>query len=170
MKEKAVHAAQSVFFRKLFSLLGILFILMTPFITLHPDTFTGFSYVGIAVFNMLSSGLVLLPTLIHKFNLIGLILVSAAGNIVNTSVNYFIGYSNNTLLADNTLVLKAKGFVERFRLPAVYFLAIVPLPLDVNGLISGYIGIPYEKYITVNFLGKVTVFMIVCVGAMTFAG
>jgi membrane protein YqaA with SNARE-associated domain len=164
MEEKASSVAQSSVFRKVFSALGVLFILATPFIAFKPDSFTQFGYAGIFIFNTISSGLVILPTLAQKFNSIFLVIVSALGNILNTSVNYFVGYSSTNILSKYKSIGKIKQLLQRFGLIAVYILAIVPLPLDVNGLMSGYIGIPYKKYILINFLGKLTIFSLVIFG------
>ena len=62
----------------------------------------------------------------------------------------------------------AKKMVQKFGLIAVYILAIIPLPLDFNGLLSGYLGVSYKKYVFVNFLGKVTIFFLVAIGVFTF--
>jgi membrane protein YqaA with SNARE-associated domain len=162
MEEKAVNIVQTDVFRKMFTIIGIFFICTTPFISLNPDTFSEFSYLGVFIFNIVSSGLLILPALSAKFNIPLLITTSALGNVLNTSVNYFVGYSSTHIFSHNPLVIKAKKFIKRFGLLAVYILAIVPLPLDVNGLLSGYIGVPYKKYLLVNFLGKITIFFIVC--------
>jgi membrane protein YqaA with SNARE-associated domain len=164
MHETAEEVVQSNSFRKSFTILGVFFILLTPFISLHPDTFVALSYPGVFIFNMLSSGLLILPALSQKLNIPLLVIASALGNIVNTSVNYFVGYTSNTLFSGHKNVMKVKYFLQRFGLYAVYFLAIAPFPLDINGLMSGYIGIPYKQYILVNFLGKLTLFLLVAGG------
>ncbi len=168
MHETAEELAQSDSFRKSFTLLGIFFILLTPFISLNPDTFVALSYPGVFIFNMLTSGLLILPSLSQKLNIPLLVVASALGNIVNTSVNYFVGYTSNNLFSNHALVLKTKKLIQKFGLYAVYFLAIVPFPLDVNGLLSGYMGIPFKQYVLVNFLGKVTVFFLVVGGFLFF--
>ena len=69
----------------------------------------------------------------------------------------------------NKVFLKAKEWMKRFGLFFVYALAIIPLPLDVNGLLAGYLGVSYKKYIAVNFLGKLTIFSLVAFGIISFA-
>lgn len=169
MKQKALQVVNSDTFRKLFTILGILFVILTYFISIQPESFLALGYFGVFLFNVISSGLLLMPTLTPKMNLVFLILASALGNIPNTSVNYLVGYSSKHLFSGNTYIGMAKKFLNKFGLFAVYILAILPLPLDVNGLLSGYLGIPYRKYILVNFLGKVTVFFLVGAGIITLA-
>lgn len=167
MREKAQHLVQSKNFRRVFTGLGLLFVVLTYFISVSPQSFLKFGYPGIFVFNIVSSGLLILPIVTQKFNIFGVILASALGNIPNTSVNYLLGYSSNSMFSGNKLVNKLKELMKRFGLFAVYVLAIVPLPLDVNGLLSGYLGISYKRYILVNFLGKLTIFALTAFGVLS---
>lgn len=169
MKQKAAKLVSSNKFRTIFTIFGILFVVLTYFISIQPKSFLQFGYVGVFFFNVISSGLLLMPTLTPKMNIILLILVSSLGNIPNTSVNYLIGYSSKHLFSGNKYIGIAKTFISKFGLFAVYILAILPLPLDVNGLLSGYMGVPYKKYILVNFFGKVTIFLLVGLGIWTLA-
>ncbi|MGI8419959.1 MAG: hypothetical protein ACR2LN_04940 [Candidatus Levyibacteriota bacterium] len=102
-----------------------------------------------------------------KVNIVLVILFSALGNILNTSVNNLVGNTSNHLFSKNSLVITLKHWMERYGLLVVYFLAIVPFPFDINGLLSGYEGILYKKYLLVNFLGKVTIFTHVALGILS---
>ena len=108
-----------------------------------------------------------MPIIVQKFNLYGVIFASALGNIVNTSINYFIGYASNSMFSGNAVVEKLKNVMKRYGLVAVYLLAVIPLPLDVNGLLAGYLGFSYKRYTLVNFLGKLTIFLLVGLGILT---
>jgi membrane protein YqaA with SNARE-associated domain len=169
MQEKVKSAVATNTFQTGYKILGILFIILTYFISVSPDAFLKFGYLGVFLFNIVSSGLVIMPVLTEKFNVAGVIFFSALGNILNTSVNYFIGATSTTLFSGNQIVGKLKKFVDRFGLFAVFILAILPMPLDVNGLLSGYMGVDYKKYIAVNFLGKVVVFALAGLGVITFS-
>ncbi len=169
MKEKVKATIARDSFQKIYKILGIIFIILTFFISASPKSFLKFGYLGIFVFNLISSGLVIIPIVAEKFNIIGIVFFSALGNIPNTSVNYFIGATSNTLFSGNVIAQKLKKFMDRFGLLAVLVLSIIPMPLDVNGLLSGYMGVEYKKYIAVNFLGKIIVFALVGLGYFSFA-
>lgn len=150
-----------------YKILGVLFIILTYFISVSPNSFLKFGYIGVAVFNMISSGLIVMPILVKKLNLFGVILSSSLGNAVNTSINYLVGYSSSSMFSGNSAVNWLKDCMKKYGLVAVFILAIIPLPLDVNGLLSGYLGFSYKRYILVNFLGKVVVFFLVGLGILT---
>lgn len=160
---------KSSIFKWVFLSLGVLFVILTFFISITPDTFLKYGYFGVFIFNVVSSGLLIIPILVAKMNIFMIVLVSALGNIPNTSINYLVGNTSNHLFSHHPVVLKLKKLMEKFGLVVVYILAIVPLPLDVSGLLSGYVGIPYRQYILVNFLGKITVFALVAFGVISLA-
>lgn len=168
-KKKAGKVVKSGIFKKAFLVLGILFVILTFFISVTPDSFIKYGYAGVFVFNVVSSGLLIMPVLVKKLNIFLVILVSALGNIPNTSINYLVGNTSTNLFSHHPLVVKLKKLMERFGLAIVYILAIIPLPLDVNGLLSGYVGIPYKRYVLVNFLGKVTIFSLVVFGIINIS-
>jgi membrane protein YqaA with SNARE-associated domain len=169
VKEKAARVVKSGIFKKVFLVLGIIFIILTYFISIKPDAFLKYSYAGVFVFNLISSGLLLLPALTGKLNIFLLVFVSALGNLCNTSINYLVGNTSQNLFSNHPIIVTLKKWMERFGLLVVYALAIIPLPLDINGLLSGYVGIPYLRYILVNFLGKLTIFFLVVFGIVTIA-
>lgn len=165
----AKHVVLSRVFRRFLLIVGCLFVLLTAFLSLNPDPFLRFGYMGVFVYNLVGSGLLLIPVVSHRLNLFFLILFSALGNVANTSLNYFIGSNSTTVVTKIPHVDKAKTFLKHFGFIGVYTLAIVPLPIDLNGLLSGYLGVPYRWYIVVNFLGKVTIFLLVGLGILSFS-
>jgi membrane protein YqaA with SNARE-associated domain len=168
-KQQAGKIVKSKYFKRISLGLGVLFIILTYVISVTPQAFLRYGYFGVFVFNIISSGLLLFPILVGKFNVLLTILVSALGNIPNTTVNYLVGNTSNHLFSKNTIIVTLKHWMERFGLIVVYILAVIPLPIDLNGLLSGYVGIPYKKYILVNFLGKLTVFTLVALGVISVA-
>jgi membrane protein YqaA with SNARE-associated domain len=168
MKHHFITLIHHPLFRKVLSGIALFFVVLTYFISVTPDSFIKFGYAGIFVFNALSSGLLLIPILLEKFNLYALIFVSALGNIPNTSINYLLGATSSSLFGNNPLIGKAKLLLRKFGLVVVYAFAVIPFPIDINGLLSGYVGIPYLQYIAVNFLGKLTIFLLVGLGVLSF--
>lgn len=169
VKQALLKTASDKRFRRAYQVIGIIFVISTYFISLSPDSFLRFSYLGVLAFNAVSSGLIIMPLVVQKLNPALAVLASASGNMFNTSVNYFIGATSNTLFSGNPIVNKLKGFMKRFEWWAVLVLAITPLPLDVNGLLSGYLGIPFKKYLFVNFVGKVIIFSLIAVGVFSLS-
>lgn len=166
-KEKVRTIVIHPWFKRTFTGMSIIFIIATYFISLAPDSFLKLGYAGVFLFNAISSGLLLIPVLVKKLNLPGVVLASALGNIPNTSINYFVGTSTNSLFSKVPIITTVKNLMARFGLIVVFLLAITPTPFDVNGLLSGYLGISYRKYILVNFLGKLTLFTLVGLGMIT---
>lgn len=169
VRKKIIEIISKKQFQTVYKILGILFIGLTFFISVSPDSFIKFGYLGVVGFNIVSSGLVVIPVLVERLNIVGVVFSSAFGNAVNTSINYFIGATTHTLFSNNIVVKKLKQFMDKFGLFAVYILAIVPMPLDLNGLLSGYFRVPFKKYLIVNFLGKITVFFLVALGVITIS-
>lgn len=167
MQNKTVEIITSSKFQNIFKFLGILFIILTFFISVSPESFIGFGYIGIFIFNVVSSSFLIMPILIEKFNFFLLIFFSALGNIPNTAINYFVGASSNTLFSNNKFILKIKKFMKRYGLFGVFILSLIPFPLDINGLMSGYLGIPFKKYIVVSFMGKLLIFALVGLGIVS---
>lgn len=168
-KRKLAEIAASKPARRIMLGLGILFIILTFFIAVTPDSFLKFGYPGIFAFNTISSGLLIFPIIAKKFNIFGVVLASALGNALNASINYLVGYASSGSFAALPFVTTLKKWMKRFGLIIVYILAVTPLPLDVGALLSGYLNISYRKYILVNFLGKVTLFLLVSLGVISFA-
>ncbi|CAN5194122.1 hypothetical protein BH09PAT1_BH09PAT1_3100 [soil metagenome] len=167
MEKKLEKGVRSPLFQHVYKVLGVLFIVVTYFVTVSPNSFIKFGYIGIVVFNILSSGLLILPVLLHKFNIVGVILASSLGNVVNTTVSYLLGASSTRLFSKNKLVGALKSLMKRYGLLAVFVIGVLPLPIDINGLLSGYLEISYKKYIVVNFLAKVTTFVLFALGILS---
>ncbi len=167
-KKTAANIVKSTLFKRILFLLGILFIILTYFIAVTPDSFLAYGYFGVFLFNVFSTSLLIMPILVEKLDLWLVVFFSALGNIPNTSVNYLVGNTSKHLFSQNSFVLLLKKWMERYGLVVVYLLAIIPLPIDLNGLLAGYVGISFKKYLIVNFLGRATSFLLAGLGIWTF--
>lgn len=164
MEKKAAKIVKSTIFKRIFAVFGLIFIALTYFVAVSPDTFIGYGYFGVFLFNIFSSSILIMPVLMERLSLFGIIFFSALGNIPNTSINYLVGDTSKRLFTKNSFVVLLEKWMEKYGLIVVYFIAIVPLPIDVNGLLAGYVGIPYWQYILVNFLGRATSFLLAALG------
>jgi membrane protein YqaA with SNARE-associated domain len=167
-KKTAAKIVKSTIFKRIFLFLCILFIILTYFIAVTPDSFIAYGYAGVFFFNVFSSSILIMPILVEKMNLFWVVIVSALGNIPNTSINYLVGNTSKRFFSNNPIILLLKKWMVKYGLIVVYIIAIIPLPIDVNGLMAGYIDIPYKKYIAVNFLGRATSFLLAGLGVWTF--
>lgn len=167
-KKEAAKVVKNPIFKKIFIGLGIIFIILTYFISITPDSFIAYGYFGVFLYNIFASSILIMPILVEKLNLFWVIIFSALGNIPNTSINYLVGATSKRLFSNNSIVLLLKKWMVKYGLIVVYIVAIIPLPIDVNGLMAGYIGISYKKYIIVNFLGRCTSFLLAGLGVWTF--
>lgn len=167
-KKTAAKVVKSTAFKRIFLLLGILFIILTYFISVTPDSFLVYGYYGVFFYNLFASSVLIMPVLVERMDLFGVVFVSALGNVPNTSINYLVGSTSKRFFISNPLVLLLKKWMERYGLIMVYLIAIIPLPIDVNGLMAGYIGIPFRHYLLANFLGRTTSFLLAGLGVWTF--
>ncbi len=169
-KKSAAQVVKSPVFKLIASVFGIIFLILTFFITLAPDTFSGYGYLGIFLFNIFNTSILIMPILLERFDLWGIVFFSALGNIPNTSVNYLVGDTSKRLFPHNSVITLLKKWMhKKYGLIVVYLIAIIPLPIDINGLLAGYVGIPFKWYILVNFLGRATSFLLAGLGVWTFA-
>lgn len=167
-KKTAAKVVKSSAFKRIFFLLCILFIILTYFISVTPDSFLVYGYFGVFLFNIFATSILIMPILVERLDLFWVVFFSALGNIPNTSINYLVGNTSKRFFSTNSFVLLLKKWMERYGLLVVYLIAIVPLPIDINGLMAGYIGIPFKQYLLVNFLGRATSFLLAGLGVWTF--
>lgn len=160
--------AQNQYFRWTYTGLAVVFVILAPFISLKPDQFSKFGYLGVVVFNVLGSGLLIIGTLVHKMNWVLLILCCGLGNMVNTSINFLVGKSSQTMFHKLSVMDRIKKLMQKFQSAVIFILAVIPLPIDLNGLLAGYLNINYPKYLLINFLGKLTTFFLVATLSIWF--
>lgn len=69
MREKIIAEIATERFQNIYKIIGILFIGVTFFIFVAPDAFLKFRYAGVMVFNMISSGMVVIPVLVKNWKI-----------------------------------------------------------------------------------------------------
>jgi membrane protein YqaA with SNARE-associated domain len=168
-KKTVAMIVKSTIFQRIFFAFAIFFIVLTYFISVTPDSFLVYGYFGVFLYNIFSTSLLIMPILVDRMDLFGIIFFSALGNVPNTSINYLVGNTSKNLYAHNKYATLLKHWMRKYGVIVVYLVAIVPLPVDINGLLAGYVGIPFKKYIVVNFLGRATSFLLAGLGIWTFS-
>lgn len=160
MNKKLLGVIQSRNFKLIMFILSSLFLLFTIFLAFRPEPFLKFGYLGVFVFNIFSSGLFLMPSLIGKMNLFMLSLVCAFGMSINESINWIMGTSSNIILKESSFEKKIETLVRKYETSAIFFLALIPFPFDVVGIIAGRLNITYPRFITPIFFARVIRFLL----------
>lgn len=160
MKEKLRILFKSRAFKFTSLILSTTFLVFTFFIAFNPEPFLKFGYLGLFIFNIFSSGLFLLPTLIGKMNLLALVLVSALGMSVNESINWIMGSSSDVLIKESSFEKRIESMIRRYEFPTIFFLALIPFPFDIVGIVAGRLNISYLRFIIPILLARILRFLI----------
>ena len=165
-RKKILQIIKSPWFQKTTAILGLVFMILTGVIIIDPTPFLRFSYLGIFVFNMFGgSGMFLIPTLVGKsFHPILIAAASAAGMGLNDTVSWFIGSFGHKYIPHSPKVRRIEEVITKFGVIALFIWSMIPFPYDLIGLISGYLGFSYKKFIIPTFLGKFIRFTLIGYG------
>lgn len=163
-EELLIKFFKSKNFKKFTLFLGVLFLLLTFVIYLDPKPFLRFGYFGIFVFNLVGPGTLLAPFLFQYFGLIGVALASASGMAINDSVSWLIGSNSDVVLPRSDKVARIRNSLSKFGPLALFFWSLIPFPYDLIGLLAGYLGFSYSRYIIPTFLGKFIRFLLLGAG------
>lgn len=140
--------------KKALFFLGIAALIMSALVSLRPAPFLKFGLVGIFVFNALGAGSLLNLTLVPHYNLLALAVISSCGMALNDSLSWIIGRSGEAVIPASPKVTRLKDSITKYGVFALFFWSLIPFPYDLVGILAGYIGMPYKRYILPTFLGK----------------
>ena len=147
---------------KIFTLtISIAFFISAFFIKIDSSIFNTWGYFGIFIFNIFSSGILLIPLLIDQVNPIVLVTISALGMSLNESLNWYIGYVSNEFIKESTFEKKIEKILEKYQYYAIFILALIPFPFDMIGTFSGRLNIPYLKYLITIFSARIVRFTLI---------
>ena len=155
---------QSNKFKKIGFFLGILFLILTVFISYKPEPFLKFGYVGVFIFNLFGPGTFLIPTLAQHMSVFWLALASSVGMSFNDSISWLIGSYGITVIPRSKRVIQIEKSLEKYGFLFLFFWSAMPIPYDLVGLITGYLGYPYKKFIVPSVIGKFTRFILLGYG------
>ncbi len=169
-KEKLVKIFQSKTFKKVTLILGILFLVLTGLISFKPDPFLRFGYLGVFVFNLFGAGTILVFSLARHMNILGLAFFTALGMAFNDSVAWLIGNSGETIIPRSKKTQRIESTVQRYGIFALFVWSLLPIPYDIIGLVAGYLGVSYKRYIIPTFLGKFIRMILIGLGMVLYFG
>lgn len=170
MKEKLAKLFQSNRSKKIIFILGIIFLVLTLFISLDPRPFLRFGYIGVFIFNLFGAGTLLVIPLARHMNIVGLAFASALGMAFNDSVSWLVGRSGDAVIPRSKKVEGIEKSIHRFGSVALFFWSLIPIPYDIIGFIAGYLEFPYKSFIIPTFLGKFVRFILLGSGVVAFFG
>lgn len=147
-------------FKRIIFVAGSLFLVATIVISADPEPFLAFGYVGVFVFNLIGPGTLLVPILARHMNVVLLAVASASGMVLNDSVSWVVGRSGDVVVPRSKKVENLERQLRRYGPVALFFWSLAPVPYDVIGLVTGYLGFPYRRVILPMFLGKFLRFLI----------
>jgi len=167
-KKQIVDFFSSKTFKRVTFVLGILFLVLTVFISFKQESFLRFGYLGIFAFNLFGPGTLLIFSLANHFNIYGLAFVSAIGMAFNDSVAWIIGNSGTAVIEKSRKLKTIEKTVQKYGVLALFIWSIIPFPYDLVGFVAGYLGLPYKKYILPTFLGKFIRIILLGFGIVSF--
>ena len=117
--------------------LGLTFMVGTVFITIDPQPFVKFGYLGVFIYNLFGIGTIIVPLLANQMNIYLLAFVSAWGNTFNDSVSYIVGKSADDLISKHKHAAKVQENLERYGVFYLFFFSLIPFPYDFIGGVVG---------------------------------
>ena len=130
-------------------------------------------YLGSFLISLVANGTIILPmpgiivlfALGATFNpwLIGI--TAGTGGAIGELTGYAAGFSGRGILRNNSLYIRAVGWVRKWGIWVVLLFTVTPLPLDVVGIAAGALRFPIWKFLLVCALGKTILYT-----GMAFAG
>lgn len=132
--------------------------------------FSQYGYLGVFLVSLFGNATVLMPLpILGSITVIGSALhplfvglVASIGAALGESVGYFLGMGGSLVIENNKNYQKAKSYIDRYGVWAIFILALFPNPLfDLAGLMAGASNITYRKFFLAVWTGtfiKYTVF------------
>lgn len=170
MKIHLSRLFQSKRFKQITFVLGVVFLLLTLFISLDPTPFLKFGYLGVFIFNLFGAGTLLFLPLARHMNIVGLAFVSALGMAFNDSVSWIVGRSGDEIVPRSKKVEKVEKSIQKYGTLALFFWSLIPVPYDIVGFIAGYLEFPYKSFILPTFFGKFVRFLLLGSGILAVFG
>lgn len=124
---------------------------------------TGYGLIGLFLFSVIGNATVFLPAPViltafvagAVFHPLLVALVISFGASIGELTGYLAGYGGESIIQKDLRMLRARKWVEKFGLWAVFVLAVIPNPFfDLAGIVAGATETPISKYFIVVWIGK----------------
>ncbi len=167
LNKKIVYFLQSKTRKRITFFIGIILLLVTGLIAISPEPFLKFGYPGVFVMCALGGSSLLLIPLASHFNIYVLAFAGASGMAINDSIAWIIGNSGKAVVDRSVKLKKIERSIEKYGIFAIFFWSLIPFPYDIVGLVAGYLGLSYVRYIIPTFLGKFIRFTLISLGILS---
>lgn len=167
-KERLIVFFHSKEVKRILFLLGIIFLVLTVIISVNPEPFLRFGYVGVFVFALFGPASLLVPVLAKHMSILPLALAAAGGMAINDSVTWMIGNLGHELIPHSKKMERLERSIERYGIIALFFWALIPFPYDLVGFVAGYLNFAYKRFVVATFLGRFLRFIIIGLGIINF--
>ena len=167
-KEKIVSFVKSTTFKRVTFFVGIILLIVTGLVAISPEPFLKFGYPGVFVMSAMGGSSLLLIPLASHFNIYLLAFAGAFGMAINDSIAWIIGNSGKAVVDRPVKLKKIEHSIEKYGIFAIFFWSLIPFPYDIIGLVAGYLGLSYVRYIIPTFLGKFIRFTLIGLGILSF--
>jgi len=147
-----------------------LFIILAVVVSFDPQPFIKYGYIGIFVYNLFGPGSLLVPTLSRHLSIPLVAIITALGMALNDAVSWLAGKNGDIVLKRGPKIKKIEKKIEQFGPFALFFWALIPFPYDLIAIIAGYLGIPFTKFLTPMFLGRLVRFLALGSGTVAIWG
>ena len=135
---------------------------------ISPEPFLKFGYPGVFIMSAIGGSSLLLIPLASHFNIYLLAFAGASGMAINDSIAWIIGNSGKAVVDRPVKLKKIEHSIEKYGIFAIFFWSLIPFPYDIIGLVAGYLGLSYVRYIIPTFLGKFIRFTLIGLGILSF--
>ncbi len=98
--------------------------------------------------------IILLLPLGASFNPVFIGLAAGLGGAMGEMTAYIGGYSGRGIWHDNPNYLKAVAWLKKWGMLIVFMFAALPMPMDVMGLASGNLRLPWWRFFLPAWIGK----------------
>jgi membrane protein YqaA with SNARE-associated domain len=169
-REKLIKFLRSKNFKKITLVLGVIFLVLTGLISFKPEPFLQFGYLGVFIFSLFGAGTFLVFSLSRYMNIFGLAGAIALGTALNDSVAWLIGNSGESIVPRSSKTQGIEKSVQKYGVFALFVWSLLPVPYDIIGLIAGYLGISYKRYVIPTFLGKFVRMILIGGGIISYFG
>lgn len=146
--------------------LGLLFMIASIFISVDPQVFLKLGYLGVFGFNLFSSGIFIIPSLVGQMNVWGLAIASGLGMTINDSISWYVGSIGADILPYGKKGEKIVEIVRKYGIFAIFFFALIPFPYDGIGIIAGYLKINFWLFILTILIARIIRFLLLGYGVL----
>ena len=170
MKEKLIRVLKSKTFKRFAIGAYFISVVVAYFTAINPEPFLRFGYGGVFVYNILATGIVLVPIISRYMNVFVVAALAALGMAINDSVSWVVGKNGDVILPRSKKVKQIEDTLHKYGPWGLFFFSMIPMPYDAVGVIAGYLEFPFWSFMIPTFFGRFIRFLILGGGSIAIFG